>query len=124
MTEGGDERRFAWHPAHAGQTVGQVRQALERDITADQRSYDLTLNAADEREGDALERILPLEKRWGTFDMGWAEAVPAELAGKVVEFEWARETRRELFPFADYRAAAAPPPAAGGDAPWWAFWKR
>jgi len=124
MTDADTDRRFAWHPDHAGKTVAEVRQALERDIASDQRSHDLTLNAADEREGDALERILPLEKRWGAFDMGWNEADPTTLARTVSEFEWARETRRELFPFSEHRGAAAPPAAAGSGAPWWAFWKR
>lgn len=122
MTEGNDDRRFAWHPDYSGQSVEQVRESLGREIAADQRAYELTLTAAEQREGDALERILPLEKRWGSFDMGWAESDSATLARRVTEFEWARETRRELFPFAEYRAAKAAP--AADAAPRWAFWKR
>jgi len=124
MTERDADRQFTWHPEYAGQTVSQVRESLEREIAADQRAYDLTLNAAEQREGDALERILPLEKRWGAFDMGWAETDAAGLAATIAEFEWARETRRELFPFADHRATTSSSPNGGATAPWWAFWKR
>ena len=125
MDQAGDDR-FAWHPEYQGRTREQVRDDLRREIGSDQRQYALALEAADERENDALKSIIALEKRWGHYDMGWAEADTADLAAQVVAFEWAREQRHELFPYAEYRESVAPaaPAAASGDAPWWAFWRR
>jgi hypothetical protein len=58
--------------------------------------------------------------------MGWSEADPATLAGRIVEFELERERRRELISYADYRASAAArsPGSPASTRPWWAFWKR
>lgn len=118
--------RFTWHPEYQGQTRQQVREHLRAEIASDQRAYSLALEAADERENDVLQSVIKLEKRWGDYDMGWAETDPTDLAERVTAFEWEREQRRELFPYAEYRDAISPPATdtAASDNPWWAFWRR
>lgn len=125
MDQSGDEH-FTWHPEYQGQTRRQVRDDLQREIGSDQRQYALALEAADERENDALKSIITLEKRWGDYDMGWAEADTATLAERIASFEWAREERRKMFPYAEFRDTVSPPEANGTDdgVPWWAFWRR
>jgi len=105
---------------------------LRDELGRDQRSYTLVLEGAEDRESDALAAVIDLERRWGVFDFGWAEADPAALAERIAAFEWERESRRELFPFEEYRqiAPASVPasgmPAAGDETgrPWWAFWRK
>lgn len=125
MDQPGSEQ-FTWHPEYQGQSQLQVRDELQREIASDQRQYALALEGADQRENDVLKSVIELEKRWGPYDMGWTEADSGELADRIVGFEWAREERQELFPYAEYRETAAPPGAipSGDDAPWWAFWRR
>ena len=118
--------RFVWHPEYAGKRVAQVEEEIAADLTHDQRALAMAHDAAEQRENDALASTLALEKKWGVFDMGWAEADPKELAGRITAFELARENAQRLFPYAEYRAAqgeaAAPPrprppkkiPAPGG----------
>jgi hypothetical protein len=124
--EAGDDRRFAWHPDYRDQTVRQVRDTLRVELQRDQRQYGLAMEGAEEHEQQVLATVLELEKRWSGFDLGWAEADAADLADRIVAFEWEREQRRELFPFDEYRTAhdeaVAPPPASAR--PWWAFWRR
>lgn len=118
-----------WHPEYGGRTVGEVTAHLRDELGRDQRAYSLVLEGAEEREGEALEKVLELEKRWGGFDFGWAETDAAILAGRIAAFEWAREGRRELFPWAEYRLEEGPAAAPGGPEdrgegrPWWAFWR-
>jgi hypothetical protein len=117
--------RFAWHPHYRGKTAAEVAAEIRADLEHDQRAYELALSNADERENDTLAAILTLDKKWGPFDMGWAECNAAELAGRVVAFEQERDRRQELFPYADYRAqAAASTPEPAADRPWWAFWRQ
>ncbi|HEV2108919.1 MAG TPA: hypothetical protein VGR16_11700 [Thermomicrobiales bacterium] len=121
-----ERERFVWHPEYRGQTRQQVQDHLRSEIASDQRAYSLALEAADERENDVLQSVITLEKRWGDYDMGWAETDPADLAERVAAFEWEREQRREIFPYTEYRDTISPPAtgtAAAGD-PWWAFWRR
>ena len=126
-----DERRFGWHPTYAGRTLDEVTASLRDELGRDQRAYALVLEGAEEQEGAALASVIDLERRWGAYDFGWAEAEPGELASRIAAFEWERETRQALFPFADYRRAtpvSKPGPGVGaGDEPsrpWWAFWRR
>lgn len=122
-----DDRRFSWHPAHAGKSLAEVRRELERDLEHDQRAYALAMSAPDEQEAAILTRVVELERRWGIYHMDWATAVPGPLAERIAEFEWLREERREMLPF---HAPPAPshrtnqPGDDGHERPWWAFWRR
>ena len=91
-----------------------VRNELVREIESDQRALALALEAAETREDDALSSVLDLEKRWSTYDLDWAEADPGELADRILRWEWERERRHELFPYAEMRDAERPatPPAS------------
>jgi predicted transcriptional regulator len=118
--------RFTWHPEYHGRTRQDVTNYLEAEIASDQRAYALALEAAEDRENQVLQSIINLEKRWGDYDMGWAETEPAELAERIVNFEWEREQRHELVPYSEYRDSVSPPvsPGTAPDRPWWAFWRR
>jgi hypothetical protein len=115
--------RFTWHPQYAGRLLLDVREELVREIAADQRAYALAMEAAESREDDALASVLRLEKRWSTYDLGWAEADPGQLADRILEWEWQREQRHELFPFSEMRESAPQrglPPAQAS----WLDWLR
>jgi hypothetical protein len=96
---------FTWHPTYRGRAVAEVRAELAQELARDQRSYALALDGAVHHENDALATVLDLEKKWGTFDFGWAETDPDDLAARVAAFEKARDDRRELIPYASYRDA-------------------
>ena len=127
----GDER-FTWHPEYAGRTVGEVAASLREELGRDQRAYALVLEGAEEREDAALAAVIDLERRWGAYDFGWAETDPQVLAERIAAFEWERESRRELFPFEDFRRSApspvpapsSPPTRDESSRPWWAFWRK
>ena len=95
--------RFTWHPDYAGRLVVDVQRELVEEITSDQKALALALEAAESREDDALASVLRLEKRWSPFDLDWAEADPHELADRILRWEWEREKRHELFPYAEMR---------------------
>lgn len=97
------EPGFTWHPEYRGQSVDAVRHELLNQIASDQRAYALTLEGAEEHEGDSLQSIIALERKWGPFDLNWAEADPAPLADRIVEFELERERLQEMIPYGDYR---------------------
>ncbi len=107
-----DPDRFAWHPRYRGRSLPEVRTEIERELTSDQRAYALALEGAERHENAALASVIELERKWGPFDLDWAESDPAALAERVAAFEQAREQRRDLFPYASYRDELAPPPAA------------
>jgi len=115
--------RFTWHPDYTGRLLLDVREELVGEITADQRAYALAMEAAESREDDALVSVLRLEKRWSAYDLGWAEADPGQLADRILEWEWQREQRQELFPFSEMRESApkrSVPPAQAS----WLDWLR
>jgi len=115
--------RFIWHPDYAGRLLLDVREELVREIGADQRAYALAMEAAESREDDVLASVLRLEKRWSPYDLNWAEADPGQLADRILEWEWQREQRHELFPFSEMRESAprqAAPPAQAS----WLDWLR
>ena len=115
--------RFTWHPDYAGRLLVDVREEMVREIVADQRAYALAMEAAESQEDDALVSVLRLEKRWSDFDLGWAEADPGQLADRILEWEWQREQRQELFPFSEMREAVTQqgvPPAQAS----WLDWLR
>jgi hypothetical protein len=115
--------RFTWHPEYSGRLLVDVRQELLGEIAADQRAYALAMEAAESREDDALVSVLRLEKRWSDYDLNWAETDPAQLADRILEWEWQRENRHELFPFAEMRESVpqqALPPAQAS----WLDWLR
>ena len=115
--------RFIWHPEYAGRLLLDVREELVREIAADQRAYALAMEAAESREDDALASVLRLEKRWSPYDLNWAEADPGQLADRILEWEWQREKRHELFPFSEMREQVpqqAVPPAQAS----WLDWLR
>jgi len=124
--ESAGEERFAWHPEYRGRTVREVASELEQALRSDQRAFALAMEGADGHENDALASVLPLERKWGAFDLDWAEADAGLLAGRIVAFEQERERRRELFPYGEFREAMTPRPGsgAGEEKPWWAFWRR
>ena len=115
--------RFTWHPEYAGRLLHDVREELVREVSADQRAYALAMDAAEAREDDALASVLRLEKRWSPYDLNWAESDPGELADRILEWEWQREQRRELFPFSEMRGSSPTgevPPAQAS----WLSWLR
>jgi len=113
--------RFSWHPDYQGKTTAEVAKAIEAELARDQRAYQLTLAAAEDHEQAALATVLELERKWGTFDLNWAETDPTVLAEKIAAFEHARDEARELFPFDDYRERdrpSAPLVGPGRRVPW------
>jgi hypothetical protein len=116
--------RFTWHPEYAGRLLHDVREELVRDISADQRAYALAIDAAEAREEDALASVLRLEKRWSPYDLNWAETDSGQLADRILEWEWAREQRRELFPFSETREQAAIPETPPAQASWLNWLRR
>lgn len=110
---------FAWHPVYKGQTPASVQSSLSTEIASDQRAYALTLEGAEEHEGDSLSSIIALERKWCPFDLNWAETSPNELAARIVAFERERDRRNDLISYAIYRdstfvtdAAEYPDPSA------------
>jgi hypothetical protein len=101
-----------------------VRQELVDEISADQRAYELAMEAAETKESDVLASVMALDKKWSEYDMGWAEADPGQLADRILEWRWEQEKRHELIPFAEVRAAAPPPPIPPQQAAWLSFLKR
>jgi hypothetical protein len=82
-----------------------------QEIENDQRAMALALEAAEDREGDALASVLRMEKKWSPYDLDWVEADPGELADRILAWEWERERRQELFPYAEMRDRLSPPAA-------------
>ena len=78
---GGIAARFTWHPEYANRTLFDVRQELVDDISADQRAYEMAMDAAETKESDVLAAIMGLDKKWSEYNMGWAEADPGEARG-------------------------------------------
>ena len=116
--------RFTWHPEYAGRLLLDVREELLRDISADQRAYALAMEAAEAREDDALASVLRLEKRWSPYDLNWAEADPGQLADRILQWEWERERRHELFPFSETREQASLPDVPPAQASWLGWLRR
>jgi hypothetical protein len=105
----GADPTFAWHPDYAGKRASEVRAAIEADLRSDQRAYALALSGAEEHESDALQSTIALDRKWGPYDLDWAETDPAALAERIVAFERERERRRELIPYAAWRDASTAP---------------
>lgn len=103
--------RFTWHPLYAGRTLFDVRDELVADISTDQRALAIAMEAAEEKEDDALAKVLEIEKRWSPYDLNWAETDPGQLADRILEWRWQQERRHDLFPFSEMRETA-PAPAA------------
>ena len=116
--------RFTWHPDYAGRLLLDVREELVRDISADQRAYALAMEAAEAREDDALASVLRLEKNWSPYDLNWAETDPGQLADRILQWEWEREQRRELFPFSETREQSMAPGAPPAQASWLNWLRR
>ena len=110
--------RFVWHPDYAGRLLLDVREELVREISADQRAYALAMEAAESREDDALASVLRLEKRWSPYDLNWAETDPGQLADRILEWEWQREQRQELFPFSEMRESVSLPDVPPAQVSW------
>ncbi|MCA9864146.1 MAG: hypothetical protein R2853_19800 [Thermomicrobiales bacterium] len=121
---GGIAARFTWHPDYANRTLFDVRQELVDEIAADQRAYDLAMEAAEARESDVLASIMALDKKWSVYDMGWAEADPGQLADRILAWRWEQEKRHELIPFSEIRSAAPLPAIPPQQAAWLSFLKR
>lgn len=97
--------RFVWHPDYAGRLLLDVRKELVDEITADRKAFELSMEAADAKEADALASVLRIEKRWSPYDLNWAESDPGELADRILHWRWEQEKRQELFPFSEMRDA-------------------
>jgi hypothetical protein len=106
-----DPDRFAWHPRYRGRSLAEVQAEIERELASDQRAYTLALEGAERHENSALASVIELERKWGPYDLDWAETDPAALAERVAAFEQARERRQEMVPYAAYRDEFAPAPA-------------
>ena len=104
-----DPDRFAWHPRYRGRTLSEVQAELTQEIARDQRAYALVMEGAESEENATLAAVLDLERKWGPFDLNWAESDPAALAARIVAFEQERDRRRELLPYTTYRDAVATP---------------
>lgn len=102
------EETFVWHPDYMGKPVAVVRSSLATEIASDQRAYALTLEGAEEHEGNSLTSIIALERKWGPFDLNWAETDPGQLADRIIAFELDRDRRQELIPYATYRDLVSP----------------
>lgn len=107
-------RTFDWHPDYRGKAVDDLRRELADQIAADQRAYELALSGAEKEEHAALASVMDIEKRWSDYSFGWADMPPAQLAERIVDFEWERERRQELISWDQYRDERGPVPAAGG----------
>jgi hypothetical protein len=105
------ETTFAWHPQYTGRTPDAVRRELAEEIARDQRAYELALEGAEHSEHDSLSSVMEIEKRWGSYSFDWAELDPQVLADRIVDFELAREQRRAMFPYAEYRERSEGPSA-------------
>ena len=121
---GGIAARFTWHPEYANRTLFDVRQELVDDISADQRVYEMAMDAAETKESDVLAAILGLDKKWSEYNMGWAEADSGELADRILEWRWEQEKRHELIPFTEFRSQAPLPELPPAQASWFSFLKR
>jgi len=106
QNEAAGEARFEWHPVYHGRSAADVRRELADEIARDQRAYELVLEGAERAENASLASVMELEKRWGVYSFDWADMEPDVLAGRIVDFELARERRQELFPYAEYREDA------------------
>ena len=95
--------RFAWHPTYRGRTPNEVRTEIGQELARDQRAYRLVLEGAEKEENAALASVLELERKWGAYDLDWAEANAPALAAQITAFELERDRRRELFTYAAYR---------------------
>jgi hypothetical protein len=104
----GEGDRFQWHPTYKGRTYADVRQELATEIARDQRAYNLAMEGAEADEHDSLSSVIDLDRKWSDFDLGWAEADPDELAGRILGFEAERDRRRQLMPWREYQAADLP----------------
>jgi hypothetical protein len=123
-TGGGIAARFTWHPQYKGRLLLDVREELVREISADQRAYQLAMEAAEAREDDALATVLRIEKRWSPYDLNWAETDPEQLADRILQWEWERERRQELFPYSEMREQTPLPDVSPAQASWLDWLRR
>lgn len=106
-TSSGGGRVFQWHPDYQDRRVEDVQREIAGEIARDQRQYEVALLGAEDSEYDALATVVDIERRWSAYDFGWNEADPNDLARRIVEFEWQREQRQELFSWQEYRNGSA-----------------
>lgn len=106
VTGGADQ--FQWHPTYSGRSHEDIRRELAHEIGRDQRAYTLAIEGAEADEHDSLSSVIDLDRKWSDFDLGWAEADPEALAGRIVEFEAERDRRRALIPWREFRDAGLP----------------
>lgn len=101
---------FSWHPEYVGRSYESVHRDLTDDIRRDQEAYDAVLNEAEKEEFGAFHSIRELEKRWSDYDFGWHEVRPESLADRILQFERARDARKELISWQEWKSQATPQP--------------
>lgn len=104
----GEGGQFSWHPTYKGRSYEDVRRELANEIARDQRAYNLAMEGAEADEHDSLSSVIDLDRKWSDFDLGWAEADPAALAGRILDFEAERDRRHELMGWQGYRDEELP----------------
>lgn len=109
--------QFVWHPEYRGMTFQAVEQSLADDIRRDQHSYQLFLENAEKEEHDAFNSVRELEKRWSEYDFGWAEVPADTLAARILAFQRAREERREMISWNDWKKVGTQPEETATNAP-------
>ncbi len=108
---------FAWHPGYKGRSVDSVRRELVDELRRDQRTYELSLQAAEQDEHASLQAIVKLDNRWCDYDLGWTEANVDQMADRVLKVEQERDRRQEMFPVKEMRDSLAPVSTAPGVQP-------
>lgn len=106
---------FMWHPTYRGQTTDEVFRNLRDELQRDQRQYELALDGAEQSESSALTSVIELDRRWGQYEMDWANVPANDLAQRIVDFEYAREQRQELVSYGVWRDEVGAPAAATAD---------
>ncbi len=112
--------RFTWHPEYAGRLLSTcARSWLARFPPTNARTrwrWTPPKRARTMRSTRCCGW-----KAWSAYDLNWAETDPGELADRILEWEWQRENRHELFPFAEMRESVpqqALPPAQASWLDW------
>lgn len=106
-----DDAQFEWHPIYAGRTYESVQRELADSIRSDQRAYHGALDNAEREEFGAFAAVRDIEKRWSSYDLGWAEMDADTLAQRITTFERAREYQQAMISWDEWRGMSPTPSA-------------